>query len=301
MEVVLKREGVSCVASYGTSMLDWLSTGGTCSTTRGPHYEAVYVTAAVDASQGRVVLTPSCAADPQSLPLARAAASVSESSRALFGESVSCPLPELARMGVTLPPRHARPRLGSVVLPRVQGNDTATLITKRRPDMRTFPRAWVFPGGAIDKGESPEDAALREVFEETGLTIKPETLRLRGLWESVYPTTAEGCVEAGEVGGHFLVFFYEGVVDGSVQEALKLQESETADAVCVPDASWQGICSGGRVPVLHGQAGAVPPNHLHGIYPNGPDSNAEGIAQGHLFILDVLFNISEACGLGARM
>lgn len=29
---------------------------------------------------------------------------------------------------------------------------------------------WSFPGGGIKSGESPEDAALREVLEETGVT-----------------------------------------------------------------------------------------------------------------------------------
>lgn len=30
---------------------------------------------------------------------------------------------------------------------------------------------WVLPGGGIDTGESPSEAAIREVFEETGLTV----------------------------------------------------------------------------------------------------------------------------------
>jgi ADP-ribose pyrophosphatase YjhB (NUDIX family) len=32
--------------------------------------------------------------------------------------------------------------------------------------------AWSTPGGAIDLDERPEDAARREVFEETGLTVE---------------------------------------------------------------------------------------------------------------------------------
>ena len=31
---------------------------------------------------------------------------------------------------------------------------------------------WVFPGGGIEKGETPEEACIREVKEETGLEVK---------------------------------------------------------------------------------------------------------------------------------
>jgi 8-oxo-dGTP diphosphatase len=35
---------------------------------------------------------------------------------------------------------------------------------------------WVLPGGGIDPGEAPEQAVLREILEETGLTVKIDRL-----------------------------------------------------------------------------------------------------------------------------
>ncbi len=33
------------------------------------------------------------------------------------------------------------------------------------------PWAWTLPGGGVNKNETPEDAAMREAFEETGLKV----------------------------------------------------------------------------------------------------------------------------------
>jgi 8-oxo-dGTP pyrophosphatase MutT (NUDIX family) len=48
---------------------------------------------------------------------------------------------------------------GRVLLGRYRGNDT-----------------WTIPGGIIEPGEQPADAAVRECYEETGISAVPEAL-----------------------------------------------------------------------------------------------------------------------------
>ena len=47
---------------------------------------------------------------------------------------------------------------------------------------------WTLPGGGIDFGEDPADAMVREVHEETGLTVRP--LEIAGI-DSFYVREAE--------------------------------------------------------------------------------------------------------------
>jgi 8-oxo-dGTP pyrophosphatase MutT (NUDIX family) len=51
----------------------------------------------------------------------------------------------------------------------VQHGTAALLITRRADTLRSHAGQWALPGGRRDPGESPEDAARRELHEETGV------------------------------------------------------------------------------------------------------------------------------------
>jgi 8-oxo-dGTP diphosphatase len=53
--------------------------------------------------------------------------------------------------------------------------DNRVLIT-RRPEGKSLAGLWEFPGGKVEEGEVPEDALIREMHEELGITIRPACL-----------------------------------------------------------------------------------------------------------------------------
>jgi 8-oxo-dGTP pyrophosphatase MutT (NUDIX family) len=64
-------------------------------------------------------------------------------------------------------PEDAETRRGAVLI--LFGHDRDLLLTERAHDMRSHPGQVSFPGGSVDPGETPRQAALREAEEETGL------------------------------------------------------------------------------------------------------------------------------------
>jgi 8-oxo-dGTP diphosphatase len=88
-------------------------------------------------------------------------------------------------------------------------NQDGHVLLTRRTD---FP-LWCLPGGRLEDGESIAQAAIREVYEETGLTIK--LVRLVGIYSR--PQWRQG-------GDHVIVF-----VGQTVGGILTPQESEVAD------------------------------------------------------------------------
>jgi 8-oxo-dGTP pyrophosphatase MutT (NUDIX family) len=83
-----------------------------------------------------------------------------------------------------MPPEDSDPRRGAVLMvfadrepdpddPHPGPDDLAhrgeLLLTERNHHMRSHPGQVSFPGGSLDEGETPEEAALREAYEEIGL------------------------------------------------------------------------------------------------------------------------------------
>jgi mutator protein MutT len=69
--------------------------------------------------------------------------------------------------------------------------DGAYLILKRNEE--PFAGEWDLPGGFVEMGESPTEAVVREVAEETGFAITP--FELFGAFASPYGTTGRYTVD----------------------------------------------------------------------------------------------------------
>lgn len=50
------------------------------------------------------------------------------------------------------------------------------ILLSQRPPGKPFAGAWEFPGGKVEKGESPEHSLQRELLEELGLFIELKSL-----------------------------------------------------------------------------------------------------------------------------
>lgn len=81
--------------------------------------------------------------------------------------------------------KRARPAAVLVLLyPIREGGESALVLTLRQPSLRDHSGQVSFPGGGLEPGETPEEAALRESWEEVG--VDPEAPRLLGRLSPLY-------------------------------------------------------------------------------------------------------------------
>lgn len=91
-----------------------------------------------------------------------------------------------------------------------------------------YHKYWGFPKGGIDKTDkSAKHAAVRELYEETGINIKVSQLN-----PNFYAKTFAEDIKNGHL-RHRIVHFYEYRISSSKNPKVKLQESELSKYVWV--------------------------------------------------------------------
>lgn len=98
-------------------------------------------------------------------------------------------------------------------------NEHREVLIARRPFGKSYGGLWEFPGGKVEKGESPSEAVVRELEEELGIQIKVAT----------WMTTFEHQTDRAEV-----LRFHPMICEWVAGELLAIEHEATA---------WVGISS----------------------------------------------------------
>lgn len=109
----------------------------------------------------------------------------------------------------------------SVLVPLIEINNELNLIFEvRSMSIKRQPGEISFPGGKIEDGESPLDAAIRETYEETGIDIE----HIKIITELDYASHKEGA----------FVYSYLGYIKDTVYSDIKFSKDEVSELFYVP-------------------------------------------------------------------
>ncbi len=120
--------------------------------------------------------------------------------------------------------------------------DDRILLSRLSPSI-SHHELWTLPGGGLDHGESPRDAVVREIHEETGLraevgeTARVYSAHLPGVWR-----------DGRRVDAHALRIVYDGWVPADAPEPHVVEVGGSTS-----DAAWQPVAR-----VLDGSLPVVP-------------------------------------------
>lgn len=80
-------------------------------------------------------------------------------------------------------------KLISLVIPVASIDNEVYLWGQTRQSFDEFNGFFEFPGGKIEKDEKPQEAALREIFEETNIKLDKSNLDLAFIWNDFLSPT----------------------------------------------------------------------------------------------------------------
>jgi ADP-ribose pyrophosphatase YjhB (NUDIX family) len=109
---------------------------------------------------------------------------------------------------------------------------------------------WAFPAGAVEPGETPAEAVVREVREETGLTVEPK--RVAGVFGG---SGFRHRYNNGDEVEWTVIVFECAVIGGKLEpldgEALELRYFAIADAPSLPLAYPRDLLDAvGKLPIF---------------------------------------------------
>jgi 8-oxo-dGTP diphosphatase len=102
------------------------------------------------------------------------------------------------------------------------------VLVGQRPVGNTLAGHWEFPGGKIEKGESPEEALIRELQEELGIEAEVGKLKLAS-------THSYG--DTGIVIMFYEVLFWKGEPKNVHHMELRWVKPDELKALSIPDAN----------------------------------------------------------------
>lgn len=111
-------------------------------------------------------------------------------------------------------------RFYAVLLPLVEiDKELHILYEVRASHLKVQPGEVCFPGGAIEEGETPVESAVRETFEEIG--ISPDMIDIIGELDYLHKA------------GNYLIYPFAGVLKCNISD-IRLNRSEVDDIFTVP-------------------------------------------------------------------